>query len=285
MTAYRLGSESGLSAVVLDYGATLQALCLPDGQNVTLGYGTLEAYLSGQDYRGAMVGRNANRIIGASFKIGGQTYKIPANEGGNSLHSGPAGFESQMWDACRDGETLVLRHSSPDGHQGFPGAVNAVLRIRINDLSLRMEMQAETTAPTPINLTWHPYFNLNGEGRIDGHDLHVEADHRTRLDQSEPLPVEQTRFDFRQSLPLGSVRLDDNYAGVGKARLRAGRTRLTVESSLPDMQVYTGDGLDVPRSGIALEPQFRPDDINRERKSLLRPGETYDHWIEYKFES
>ena len=144
-------------------------------------------------------------------------------------------------------------------------------------------MRATASAPTPVNLTWHPYWNLHGKGRIDGHDLMVASDCRTVLDCPDARPVAETRFDFRKALPLGSVRVDDNYSNVREAVLRAGRTRLTVTSSLPDLQIYTGDALPDPRTGLALEPQFRPNDINVAGESLLRPGEVYAHWVEYAF--
>lgn len=284
VTAYALTSASGLRAVVLNYGGILQSLTLPDGKNIVLGHETLPPYLSGTHYCGAFVGRNANRIRNATFEIDGLRSDLPANAGEFNLHSGPQGFDVQMWSVTHSSDALILRHVSPDGHQGFPGDVAVMLLISLKDLSLRLDMRATTTAPTPVNPTWHPYFNLKGEGRIDGHDLQVAASHRTVLDAPAPKPVADTRYDFRRALPLGHVRLDDNYTDCEGAVLRAGDQSISVKSSLPDLQVYTGDALDAPRTGIALEPQFRPDDINREQQSLLRPGEIYAHWIEYKFD-
>ncbi len=284
VTAYQLTSESGFRAVVLDYGVTLQALYLPDGRNVTLGHDSLDAYLDGAGYRGAIIGPNANRIVGASFEIDGQHVEVSTNDGENNLHSGDTGFHTQIWNARIEEDVLIFSHTAQAGTGGFPGHLSVTLRISFRNDTLRLEMRAETNAPTPVNLTWHPYWNLNGRGRIDGHDLSVSADNRSILETAQTVPVKETRFDFRKALPLGHVRLDDNFKDVKEARLKGHSTELNVTSSLPDMQVYTGDALSVPRSGVALEPQFQPNDINLDQRSLLRPGEVYDHWIAYRFD-
>jgi len=145
-------------------------------------------------------------------------------------------------------------------------------------------MEATSNRPTPMNLTWHPYWNLSGETRIDGHDLEVNANLHTMMGTQKALPVSDTFRDFTSPRPLGSVRLDCSYDLVKSARLTAGQTAMTVTSSLPCLQVYSGDALPQSRAGIALEPQFRPNDINFAQDSLLRPGEIYRHWIEYRFD-
>lgn len=283
VTAFELVEKGGLKAVILTQGAILQSLYLPDGRNVVLGHETLEGYIEDRSYLGQIIGRNANRVVGSQFEIDGIIYPLFANDGENNLHSGPEGFGRQNWRAEQDDNALILRHVSPDGDQGFPGSVNVELRISVRGMSLRLEMTASTTKPCPVNLTWHPYWNLIGEGRIDGHDLSVSSDYRTNLELEGTIPVRNTRFDFRTPLPLGHVEIDHNYADVDKATLSAQDTTMTLTSSLPDMQVYTGDNLSNARSGVALEPQFRPNDINLNQDCLLRPGEVYHHWIEYSF--
>lgn len=282
VTAYELTSEKGFRAVILNYGAILQALHLPDGTNIVLGFKTLDEYIAGNDYRGAVIGRNANRIVGAAFHIDGVTHNVPSNEDENNLHSGPNGFDRQLWEATISGDTLRLKHVSPQGDQGFPGEVSVTLSITWIGAKLRLEMSAQTTEATPVNLTWHPYWNLKGSDRIDGHNLQVISPHRTKLNQPETIPVKDTCFDFRKSLPLGVVKLDENYTAVDAVVLKTARVSLEVTSSLPDVQIYTGDALPTPRSGIAIEPQFRPDDINQTKDSLLMPSERFEHWIEYE---
>jgi len=282
--AFELESDQGFRAVVLDQGAILNALYLPDGRNVALGFENWDQYETDAGYIGRIIGRNANRIVDARFQIDSESFKLDPNDTPHNLHSGPNGFDAQTWEVERTQNELVLRHSSPDGHDGFPGEVDTELKISLRSNCLRLDMEAITSKPTAINLTWHPYWNLSSQARIDGHDLEVKSDHRTDLQSQDPMPLEQTRFDFRQSLPIGSVKIDDNYTSVSSATLATIDTRLHVTSSLPDMQIYTGDNLQQPRSGIAMEPQIRPNDINHDQASLLRPGEIYQHWIEYHFE-
>ncbi len=285
VSAFELTGKQGLRASILNYGATLQALYLPDGRNIVLGHEAIESYLLDTAYLGRIIGRNANRITPSTFEIGGERFPLTPTDAETNLHSGPLGFDSQVWSTSIDDDTLVLRHTSPDGDQGFPGELNVTLRISVDDMSLRLEMEAETTRPTPVNMTWHPYWNLLGQGRVDGHTLSVDSSHTTQLECAQPISVNGTRFDFRNEIPLGSLRMDENYVKVGDARLSANGTTLKVSSSLPDLQIYTGDGLPNSRSGIALESQFRPNDINFAQDSLLQPGEKYRHWIEYNIES
>ncbi len=282
--AYKIGSTEGLTAVVLNYGATLQALYLPDGRNIILGSETVDALLLDDAYMGRIIGRNANRIMDARLNIGDEAFDLTPTDGPHNLHSGPNGFDTKIWETSRQGDALVLKHTSIDGAQGFPGKVDATLRISVNNMTLRLEIEATTTRATPMNITWHPYWNLLGKGRIDGHDLQVSAEHRTTLKSCSNIDVADTRYDFQTPLALGSVRIDDNYVNVSKAVLSTLDTTLTVTSSLPDLQVYTGDHLPRPRSGVALEPQFRPNDINVNQDCLLQAGDVYRHWIEYKLD-
>lgn len=283
ISAFQLTSEAGFQAVILDRGATLQSFRLPNGRNIALGFESWESYENDTHYTGRIIGPNANRIVNAKFQIDEDEFQLLENEGNHNLHSGPNGFDAQIWDVAQTGLDLTLNLQSPDGHNGFPGAIKARLNISLVQNKLRLDMQVTTERPSPINLTWHPYWNLSGDGKIDGHDLCVDAEHNTRLEFQRALPVKDTRHDFRKALPLGSVQLDSNYKDVKSARLVSGETVMTVTSSLPNMQIYTGDALTPPRTGIALEPQHRPNDINLAQDSLLRPGEIYNHWIEYSF--
>ena len=284
ISAFTLRSCAGFEAVVLDQGAILQSLRLPSGRNVVLGFEDWAAYENDTAYIGRFIGPNANRIAEARFRIDAHCYHLTANDGANNLHSGPDGFDSQLWTAAETKNGLALKLKTAAGHNGFPGATHVSLNISLIKNKLRLDVQATSDRPTPFNPTWHPYWNLCDDTRVDGHDLHVDAQNHTHFDSGKSLAVEKTRHDFRRSTPLGSVRLDANYKAVKSAHLQFRQTRLTVSSSLPDMQVYTGDSLPHPRSGIALEPQFQPNDINLGQKCLLREGSTYHHWIEYCFD-
>lgn len=283
--AYQLVSESGFQAIILNQGVILQSFCLPDGRNITLGFDEWNGYEKDPSYIGRLIGPNANRIAAAQFRIDGEKFSLAANDGANNLHSGPQGFDEQIWDVAQIHAGIRLELQTADGHNGFPGATKTVLDITLIENKLRLEMKVTTDQPTPMNLTWHPYWNLGNDARIDGHDLCVASETHTKLHVENALPVKDTWRDLRKALPLGSIQLDCSYNDVESAQLTSEDITMTVTSSLPGLQVYTGDALARPRAGIALEPQFRPNDINFAQDSLLRPGETYSHWIEYKFET
>jgi len=285
ISAHRLKSESGYEAIILDQGAILQSLHLPNGQNIALGFEDWEDYENDPGYIGRIIGPNANRIANAQFQIDDVQYHLVANDGIHNLHSGPKGFDTQLWDVALTKTGLRLKLDSPKEIHGFLGTVKAVLNISLIENKLRIEMEATSDRRTPLNLTWHPYWNLSTNPRIDGNDLLVDAEALTELENCQTLPVNGTRYDFRKALPIGSVRLDNNYSKVKSARLSAGHTSITVTSSLPDMQICTGDALVRPRTGIAIEPQFRPNDVNFAQESLLRPGEIFSHWIEYRIDT
>lgn len=282
--AYELTSDAGFKAVILNQGAILQGFWLPNGQNVTLGFDNWEDYASDTAFLGRIVGPNANRILGARFSIDEQEYRLTANDGDHNLHSGPNGFDEQIWDVTQDEDALILSLDTSNGYNGFPDKVRAKLVISLVENRLKLELEASCDHPTPMNMTWHPYWRLGRMGKIDGHDLCIESETYSVLETGEKRSVKDTYHDFRRALPIGSTKLDDNYKDVKQVSLRSDNIRMTVKSSLPDMQIYTGDGLPDPRSGIAIEPQYQPNDINLAKKSLLRPGETYHQWIEYKFD-
>jgi len=282
--AYELTSEAGFKAVILNHGAILQGFWIPNGQNMTLGFDNWEGYASDTAFSGRIVGPNANRILGARFRIDEEEYELKANDGGNNLHSGPDGFDKKIWDVTQKDNELILSLDSQNGYNGFPGSVVANLNISLIENRLRLELEATSERPTPMNMTWHPYWRLSRDGKIDSHDLRIEAETYTVLETGSERSVNDTYHDFRNALPIGHTKLDDNYKNVRQVSLRSENIRMTVTSSLPDMQVYTGDGLRNPRSGIAIEPQYQPNDINLAQKSLLKPGEIYRHWIEYKFD-
>lgn len=284
VSAYRLTSKTGFEAIILDQGAILQSLRLPNGRNVTLGFEDWESYELDTNYIGRIIGPNANRIANAQFNIGEDTFDLIVNDGAHNLHSGPNGYDVQSWTVSESNDGISLSLDVPNKRNNFLGSAKIKLNLSLIGNRLRLEINANCDRSTPMNMTWHPYWNLGKNGKIDGHNLYVDAELRTRFDTGESLLVKDTRFDFRKSLPIGSTRLDDNYKQVKSVILSADGVSLTVTSSLPDAQVYTGDALSSPRTGIAIEPQYQPNDINLSQDSLLRPGETYSHWIEYCFD-
>lgn len=250
---------------------------------------------------GKTIGRYANRIAGGRFELDGKTYVLPVNEGHNTLHGGPGGFSKREWeitDTRREGVRAVAVEfalHSPDGDQGFPGAMDVRVRYTWDDESaLRIEYAANTGKPTVLNLTNHVYFNLHGGGDIAQHGLQIAADSYTPLDAEliptgEIAPVAGTAFDFREMRPIGSENYDVNFAvrgwnnelrSVAELRdARSGRT-LLVQTSQPGLQLYTGKP-----GAVALETQHFADAPHHANfpSTVLRPGERFEACTVYRF--
>ncbi|WP_446038404.1 aldose epimerase family protein [Streptomyces sp. SID1121] len=302
--------RAGTRVRLLTYGGVVQSVEVPDRHgtvaDVALGFPDVAGYLGSRGpYFGALVGRYANRIAGGAFTLGGRTYRLARNDGPNSLHGGERGFDRWVWDAERDGDGVRLSRVSPDGEEGFPGrlVVSATYALEA-DGALRIDYRAETDAPTPVNLTNHTYWNLGGAGSgpATGHVLRIAADRITPVDATgvptgELAPVGGTRFDFREPRVVGpgydhNYVLDGDRSGTGvAAELHdpvSGRV-LTVTTTEPGMQLYTGDHFDGkpygPGDGIALETQHFPDSPNRPSfpDTVLRPGQVFNSTTRYGF--
>lgn len=239
---YHLINANGLEMSVMSYGGTIVSLKVPDAQgnseDVVLGFDNLEDYLSpayrsANPYFGAIIGRYGNRIAGGQFEIDGTEYQVPTNDGDNSLHGGDKGFDQRLWEVspvdAEDGVGVVLSLVSEDGDQGYPGQLETQVRYTLtNDNALDIRYQATTTETTPINLTQHSYFNLEGEGGVEGqsdildHLLTLNADAFTPVDEGliptgEIRSVEGTAFDFREPTPVGArIDGDDQQLQRGK---------------------------------------------------------------------
>jgi len=222
--AVTLTNGHGLSATVIAYGATLQAMVLPDAKgrpaDVALGYATIEDYLAHPQYFGATVGRYANRIARGRFSLGNRSFQVPVNNGANSLHGGSRGFDKLLWDVVEaDGDHVTLRHVSPDGEMGYPGTLTATATYRLSeDDRLTISYSATTTAPTIVNITNHAYWNLSGEGSANGamgHVVTIPADSFLPTDAGaiptgERRSVTGTPFDFRAGHAVGDQVRDAN---------------------------------------------------------------------------
>ncbi|MCP3421897.1 aldose epimerase family protein [Nocardioides pinisoli] len=322
-----IGSEPGPVVEVLTLGATVHRLVVAGGdgerRNVVLGHPDVEERLASGDYVGGTIGRYANRIAAGRFTLDGREVEVRTHDRGNSLHGGPDGFDVRLWDVeSHAPDEVVLSLASPDGDQGFPGAVTARVTYRVDGGTVRVTMEATTDAATVVNLTNHAYFNLDGEGSgtIDEHELLVEADEFTPVDATGiptggHSPVEGTPFDLRGPTAIGpAIRteypqvvdargIDHNYVVRGSGLRRAARlasastgTAVEVWTDQPGLQVYTGNFLDGTRrstsggryrqgDGVALEPQLFPDSPNRPEwpSAVLRPGKTYAAHLEWRF--
>ena len=279
---WRLSNAHGMTAEVTDMGACLVSLRVPDGRgsvvDVVLGHDGAEGYAQNPAYFGAVIGRCANRIGGASFELAGTCYQLAENEGPNNNHSGPDLWLMRTWEVVScDGRSIQLALESPDGDQGFPGALCMKVTYELTDEdALIITYEAEPDAATIINVTNHSYFNLNGcsSGSAMDHMLQVRASSYTECDDAHVstgriLPVEGTPLDFREPRPIApslvpgfhsidvALGIDHNFViegfepdvdgFVGEQRLAATlageRTgiALDVYTDTPGMQVYTAN--------------------------------------------
>ena len=215
-----LTGANGVSAVIVSYGATLQALNAPDRQgnvaDITIGYDTLEDFTQRPNYWGQTIGRYANRIAGGKFVLDGTEYQLNQNDNPNSLHGGAGGFDKRNWrvvsvDDSNGDASVTLALTSPAGDQGYPGTLNATVTYTLDDAgALTIQFGATTDAPTIVNMTNHALFNLGGDGWAYGtYDqlLTIPASRYTPVDANliptgELRPVEGTVFDFRNGRML-----------------------------------------------------------------------------------
>ena len=269
VTAATLTNRNGASLTVLDFGATIQSLCVPnrDGglTDVVLGYDSAAEYLQNGDYLGATIGRVGNRIANAEFSLNGVRYQLAKNDGENHLHGGAEGFDRKFWKMAAQRDSLLCWRTSPDGEEGYPGNLQVRVCFTLTDDNrLRLEYDADTDADTLVNLTNHSYFNLNGSGDVLGHRVQIFAERFAEngkgcLPTGQLLPVEGSPFDFLAEKTIGAdIGTDDeqlilaggydhNYVLCGKkaAVLYGPETgiEMTVETDLPGMQFYSGNFL------------------------------------------
>ena len=220
VAAVTLSNTAGVSATVIAWGATLQAVVMPgrDGHraDVALGYADLASYIDKPQYFGTTVGRFANRIAKGRFTLDGKSYQTPVNNGPNSLHGGTAGFDKLLWDVVDVHPGVVgsvtLRHVSRDGEMGYPGTLTVDAIYSLDEASaLTIEYRATTDAPTIVNITNHAYWNLSGEGSPNGamgHVVTIPAATYLPTDEGaiptgERRKVGGTPFDFRAPHAVG----------------------------------------------------------------------------------
>jgi aldose 1-epimerase len=322
-------TDGQIEVRVMAYGAHLVSVKAPDRsgklQDVVLGYDSLQGYLNdNKTYLGAIVGRYGNRIAGGKFTIDGKTYQIPLNNGPNALHGGPKGFNQYVWKSHEVPGGVEFTLVSPDGDMGFPGTLTASVRYTLKGDTLRIDYTAATDKPTVVNLTNHSYFNLHGndQGNILDQLMEINADRYTPVDKTliptgELAPVAGTPLDFRKPEAIGArigadfeqLKIAGGYdhnwvlnGTMGTLRTAAvvsdpvsGR-KLTVETTQPGIQFYSGNFLDgsftgrhgvkyVKHSGFCLETQHYPDSPNHPDfpTTLLRPGETMHSTTTFTF--
>jgi aldose 1-epimerase len=304
-----LSSDCGVDASILNYGATIRSLRAPgrDGERreLVLGFQTLPQYLTRDNhYLGATIGRHANRIRGGLIQTGCTRYALTKNEGENHVHGGVDGFSRKVWRVDEaSSSSVALTYTSPDGEEGYPGAVDVEVRYSLTGNVLRIDYRATSDAETYVSLTNHALFNLSGDcaEQILEHELTLFADFYTPvgpglIPTGEIASVVETPFDFRSPRPIGEriasdhpqlkrcLGYDHNYVlrrsssdDLAPAAVlhdpRSGRV-LELRTNQPGLQLYSGNRLDGtllgPRgtplgrfAGVALEAQGFPDSPNQ----------------------
>jgi aldose 1-epimerase len=325
---YTLKNAKGATAKIITYGATLTELWVPDRtgklSDVVLGFDNLQGYVGKHPWFGATVGRVANRIAKGKFTLDGKEYSLEINDPPNNLHSGSKDLSRAVWKAEpvheRDGAAVRFTYDSPDGDEGFPGRLLVTVLYRLtNNNELQLEYTAKTDKATPVNLTNHSYFNLNGDQNILGEVLQLNAEKYTPVDAmliptGEITPVKGTPLDFTHPVTIGAHiaemkgdpgGYDHNFVlstEAGKLKLAArvsdassGR-QMEVWTTEPGVQFYSGNFLDGTitgkrgvvygkHSGFCLETQHYPDAVNHPAfpPVILRPGSVYSTQTIYKF--
>jgi len=307
-----LDDGAGTSVRISSYGAALTSVRTPDRRGevdeVVVGLDGLAAMLelavqASRSCFGATIGRYANRIAGASFVIDGRDCRLVANEGGNSLHGGPDGFDRRAWtlDPLSSGDGVRLGLVSPDGDQGFPGTVALSAEFRLiapGELAVRYE--ATTDRPTHLNIALHPYFNLAGRRspHVGEHRLRISASRLVAIDAAglplvaPPLPLAGTDLDLESPKRIADVLASDHPQIAGHGGLNhcfvldrgdgpalrledpgSGRA-LEMVTTAPGIQVYTANAFDGSlrdeagrpfhrHRAVALEAQHFPDSPHR----------------------
>jgi len=327
VTEYTMENDRGVRVSVLDYGCILRELCVPDRNgtptDILLGFDRLEDYEKNPDaYFGAFIGRYCGRIRGSRFHLHGSQYELQANEGPNHRHGTWSSrlFEGQVG----QGEVRFTYHS-PDGEEGFPGAVDVTVRYALDDNNvLTMKYEAVARDDTVINLTNHSYFNLSGHqsGSVDDHLLQLAADsYLETADDFCPtgqiLGVADSPMDFRQLRRIGKgfpihceqMELVNGYDhffilrpdAAPAALLYAPQTGIAMQvvTTEPGITFYSGnflgdgtpEGKDgvryVQRSGLCIEPQHYPcaTEFPDFPTTVLRRGEVYEQTTMFQFQT
>ena len=301
---------------IITYGAAIRKFVVY-GTDIVGGFDTLSDYLLDDSHQGAVIGRVANRIADASFVMDGVRYYLPKNDGENCLHGG-VGFDRRCWVVDKyDGTSITLSYTSPDGEEGFPGELSVSVTYTLTGTALMISYDAIPYSKTPIALTNHAYFNLDGlGGTILSHVAEIFADRYTEVGD-DLIPngnrpsVVGTAFDFREPHAIGErvggdfLGYDHNYLltpdtfgqfgdkSLGlAARVSGERLSMSVYTDQPGIQFYIGNflGGGIPFKGGAqrkkhgafcLETQTEPNCINR-GEGFYEGRKRYTHTTVYE---
>jgi len=322
---YTMKSPAGITATLMSYGASLLSVKAPDrngtADEITLGFDSLGEYLGEHPYFGATIGRCANRIDSGRFTLGGVEHTLACNENGqHHLHGGNRGFDKVMWKPRAGADSVTFAYKSSDGEEGYPGNLNVEVTYCLNsENELRIDYEAESDRPTPVNLTNHTYWNLAGagSGSILGHELLMRCSKYLPVDEKliptgELKDVHGTPMEFTQMHTLGE-RIEAAGGGYDHCYVidpqdiagelndvcsicdpKTGRC-MEIRTNQPGVQLYTGNFLDGIKgrkgvsydkhSGFCLETQALPNAVNTPSfpSAILEPGSVYRHSAVFRF--
>ncbi|NDW15910.1 galactose-1-epimerase [Alteromonas genovensis] len=322
VSMFTLSNANNMEVKILTLGGIIKEITMPDVNNALKHciqtFDTIDEYMADESYRGAIVGRYANRIGNGCFSLNGTTYHLDKNNGEHNLHGGNAGFHKRNWASsthCDDqSASVTLTLLSGDGEGGFPGnvAVTACYTLN-NDNELSLHIKATTDKATPLSFTQHAYFTLSNESSVESTVLTIAADEVTDADSTllpngEFVAVNDTPFDFRVPTQIGknvhdmpSSELFEKVGGYDhnyvlrqsantqpQAEVSASDTGLTMKlyTNLPGLQFYTGNLKTQQQMGaLCLEPQFFPDSPNKPHfpNCIVTPDSPLDMEISYAF--
>ena len=314
---YRL-TDGTSTAEIMEYGAAIVSLCPFGDVDVVGGFDTLEAYTQDTSNQGAIVGRVANRIENARFEIDGKVYLLADNDNGNCLHGG-VGFQHRLWKVVDYTEnSITLSYLSPDGEDGFPANLQIDVSYTLKDAAIIISYTATPDGKTPIALTNHAFFNLDGFGKdIKEHTVQIWADSYSEVnDKLIPTGnhpnVIGTPLDLRLPKKVGEdfspafdgydhnmilfpkFHKEFNNKKIGlAARVENQKMIMQVYTDQPGLQFYTGNFLgngpdfkgnipQIRQGALCLEAQTEPNCINH-GEGIYEKGQVYKQLTVYEF--
>ncbi|XP_048751795.1 galactose mutarotase-like [Ostrea edulis] len=316
-------NKNNVTVRIISYGATITDILVPDQNgridDICLGFDTAEEYENKHSYIGAALGRVAERLKEARFTIDGVEYNVSANNGQNQLHGGFSGFDSKLFAAKIEGDKVVMTYVSPDGEEGFPGELTSIFTFQLtNENEFVLGYSAQTTKITPVNLSNHVYFNLEGHktGKNGDHMITAYSDKYVPVDEAfipigegEIATVNGTHFDLREPTLVRDFIKDlivsfcvfgdrGKMKHVAKLENLGNGRYIDVYTTEPGLEVYFSSHMKPKLSGkdgavygpfegggVCLMPMQLTSGVNMPNfpDTLLRPGETYTHTTIYKF--
>jgi aldose 1-epimerase len=292
-------------------------------RDVVLGFDDIQEYLSepylkGYPYFSAIIGRYANRIKGASFEINGKTIQVTNNKDGNILHGGHEGFDKKVWDVLEikeeENPSIIFQYVSADAEEGFPGTLTTTFTVTLLSNGLAYTINAKTDTTTAVNLSYHPYFNLDNTADINNQKAIIHSSNWLEQDDQfcvtgNLIPTENSKYDFSSWKNIvqewnNQAGFDQSFA-VNKADAKLSimaeavssdnNLHMQVLSTEPIVHFYTGKWIPNikgkneltygPYSGFCFETHKHPNAVNilHFPNTLLNPNEIYQHHTIYKF--